>query len=224
VITIDGPAAAGKSTTARAVAHHLGCLYLDSGAMYRAFGLKVDRLGLAADLAETPRIAELARSTTIGFTGPPDHPAVVLDGEVLGDEIRTPRASELASRVAAIPSVRTRMAELQRAIAAQEPLVAEGRDMGTILFPNAAVKVFLIASVEERARRRQRELAERGVEQPLADVQREIEARDRRDRERDIAPLVPAPDASVVDTSGLTVDEQIQAVLAAVRERAQGPG
>jgi cytidylate kinase len=223
VITIDGPAAAGKSTTARAVARHLGCLYLDSGAMYRAFGLKVDRLGWASSLVDTPRIAELARSTTIGFTGPRDHPAVVLDGELLGDEIRTPRASELASRVAAIPAVRARMADLQRALAAQEPLVAEGRDMGTVLFPNAAVKVFLVASVEERARRRQRELGGRGVDQPLAEVQAEIEARDRRDRERDIAPLVPATDALVVDTSGLTVDQQIQAVLRAVDARV-GPG
>jgi len=145
VITIDGPAAAGKSTTARAVARHLGCLYLDSGAMYRAFGLKVDRLGWASMLSDAPRIAELARTTTVSFTGPRDLPAAVLDGEVLGDEIRTPRASEMASRVAAIPAVRARMADLQRAIAAQESLVAEGRDMGTVLFPNAAVKVFLVA-------------------------------------------------------------------------------
>jgi cytidylate kinase len=220
VITIDGPAAAGKSTTARAVARQLGCLYLDSGAMYRAFGLKVERLGLSAALdSDLARVAELARTTTIGFTGPKDDPAVVLDGELLGDEIRTPRVSELASRVATISAVRDRMNELQRLIAARESLVAEGRDMGTVLFPDAAVKIFLDASVEERAQRRHRELAARGINLPLAQVLREIEERDRRDRERELAPLVPAQGAIVVDTSGMTVGEQIDAVLKAVETR-----
>ena len=220
VITIDGPAAAGKSTTARAVARHLGCLYLDSGAMYRAFGLKVERLGLSAALDDDlSQVAELARTTTIGFTGPKDDPAVLLDGAPLGDEIRTPRVSELASRVATISAVRDRINELQRQLAARESLVAEGRDMGTVLFPNAAVKIFLDASVEERARRRHRELATRGIESPLEQVRREIEDRDRRDRERALAPLVPAHDAIVVDTSGMTVEQQIDAVLKAVETR-----
>ena len=220
VITIDGPAAAGKSTTARAVARQLGCLYLDSGAMYRAFGLKVERLGLSAALDhDLTRVVELARTTMIGFSGPKDDPAVVLDGEPLGDEIRTPRVSELASRVATISAVRDRINELQRQIAARESLVAEGRDMGTVLFPNAAVKIFLDASVEERARRRHRELAARGIELALAQVRSEIEERDRRDRERALAPLVPARDAIVVDTSGMTVAQQIDAVLKAVETR-----
>ena len=223
VITIDGPAAAGKSTTARAVARHLGCLYLDSGAMYRAFGLKVERLGLSGALDERlgdlPRIAALARATTIGFAGPKDDPTVVLDGEPLRDEIRTPRASELASRVATIPVVRERMTELQRALAAREPLVAEGRDMGTVLFPEAPVKIFLDASVEERARRRHRELVARGLDAELDEVRAEIERRDRRDRERRVAPLRPAPDAIVVDTTGMSVDEQVAAVLKAVEEK-----
>ncbi len=231
VITIDGPAAAGKSTTARAVARHLGCLYLDSGAMYRAFGLKVERLGLSAVLDQVAlgsdedraQLDELARTTTIGFTGPKDDPAVVLDGAPLGDEIRTPLVSELASRVATIPVVRDRMNELQRQIAARESLVAEGRDMGTVLFRDASVKIFLDASVEERARRRQRELAARGIELPVAQVQREIEERDRRDRERALAPLVPAHDAIVVDTSGMSVGEQIEAVLKAVEARVSRP-
>jgi cytidylate kinase len=219
VITIDGPAAAGKSTTARAVARRLGCLYLDSGAMYRAFGLKVDRLGLSSALDDVARVDALARATEIGFAGPRDLPRVVLDGEILGDEIRTPRASEMASRVAAIPVVRTRMVELQRALAAHESLVAEGRDMGTVLFPGAAVKVFLVASVDERARRRQKEMRQRGVEQPLEQVKAEIEERDRRDRERDVAPLVPAKDAIVIDTSGMTVEAQVEAVLKAVEAK-----
>jgi cytidylate kinase len=219
VITIDGPAAAGKSTTARAVARQLGCLYLDSGAMYRAFALKVERLGLAASLEDAPRLDALARATEIGFTGPLDDPMVVLDGEPLTFEIRTPFVSELASRVAALPPVRARMAELQRAIAARDPLVAEGRDMGTVLFPDAAVKIFLDASVEERARRRHRELASRGLELDPLEVQAEIERRDRRDRERDVAPLVPAADAIVLDTTGMTVGDQVVAVLDAVREK-----
>jgi len=219
VITIDGPAAAGKSTTARAVARHLGCLYLDSGAMYRAFALKAERLGLFAGQSEPGRIEGLARGTVIGFTGPKDDPTVVLDGEMLKDEIRTPRVSELASRVATIPEVRARMTELQRALAARESLVAEGRDMGTVLFPDAAVKIFLDASVDERARRRQKELASRGLDAPLAEVRDEIERRDRRDRERQLAPLVPAPDAIVVDTSGMSVEAQVDAVLKAVEER-----
>jgi cytidylate kinase len=219
VITIDGPAAAGKSTTARAVARHLGCLYLDSGAMYRAFALKAERLGLLSGEIDLERIAELARATVIGFTGAKDDPAVVLDGTPLGDEIRTPRVSELASRVATISVVRERMNELQRALAAKESLVAEGRDMGTVLFPDAPVKIFLDASVEERAQRRHRELAGRGLDLPLAQVRAEIEHRDRRDRERELAPLVPATDAIVVDTSGMSVDTQVEAVLNAVKEK-----
>jgi cytidylate kinase len=219
VITIDGPAAAGKSTTARAVARHLGCLYLDSGAMYRAFALKAERLGLLSGDVDLERIAALARATVIGFTGAKDDPQVVLDGTPLRDEIRTPRVSELASRVATIPVVRERMNELQRELAAQESLVAEGRDMGTVLFPDAPVKIFLDASVEERAQRRHRELAGRGLDLPLAQVRAEIEQRDRRDRERELAPLVPAPDAIVVDTSGMTVETQVEAVLNAVKEK-----
>jgi cytidylate kinase len=219
VITIDGPAAAGKSTTARAVARHLGCLYLDSGAMYRAFALKAERLGLFAGTSEPGRIEGLARATVIAFTGPKDDPTVVLDGERLKDEIRTPRVSELASRVATIPEVRARMTELQRAIAARESLVAEGRDMGTVLFPDAAVKIYLDASVDERARRRQKELTARGIDAALAVVHDEIQRRDRRDRERALAPLVPAPDAIVVDTSGMSVEAQVDAVLRAVEEK-----
>lgn len=219
VITIDGPAAAGKSTTARAVARQLGCLYLDSGALYRAFALKVDRLGLGASLDDTARMTALARATEIAFTGPNDDPRVVLDGEPVDAAIRTPRVSELASRVAAIPVVRERMAELQRSIAARHALVAEGRDMGTVLFPEATVKLFLDASVDERARRRHRELAARGLDLDLFEVRTEIERRDRRDRERDIAPLQPAPDAIVIDTSGMSVAEQFDAVLKAVEAK-----
>jgi cytidylate kinase len=219
VITIDGPAAAGKSTTARAVARHLDCLYLDSGAMYRAFALKAERLGLFAGANGSGRIEALAAATTIGFTGPKDDPTVVLDGEPLKDEIRTPRVSELASRVATIPQVRARMNELQRALAATESLVAEGRHKGTEHLPDAAVKIIHDASFAQRAQPRTRELAARGIDAPLAEVRDEIERRDRRDRERELAPLVPAPDAIVVDTSGMSVEAQVDAVLKAVEEK-----
>jgi cytidylate kinase len=219
VITIDGPAAAGKSTTAREVARRLGCLYLDSGAMYRAFALKVERLGLSAFLDDSGRIGALAHATEIGFTGPNDSPRVVLDGAPLGEEIRTPAISDLSSRVAALPEVRGRMAELQRAIAARQCLVAEGRDMGTVLFPDAPVKIYLDASVEERARRRVRELTKRGLPADADQVRRDIEQRDRRDRERAVAPLVPAADAVVIDTTGHSIDEQVAAVLRAIEAR-----
>jgi cytidylate kinase len=219
IIAIDGPGGSGKSTVARSVARRLGFTYIDSGAMYRAFALKAERLGLFAAQNGPGRIEELARVTNIGFTGPKDDPTVVLDGEELRDEIRTPRVSELASRVATIPAVRQRMSELQRAIAAKESLVAEGRDMGTVLFPDASVKIYLDATVDERAQRRQRELASRGHDEPLAEVKAEIERRDRRDRERELAPLVPATDAIVVDTSGMSVAAQVDAVLKAVEEK-----
>lgn len=219
VITIDGPAAAGKSTTARAVARRLGCLYLDSGAMYRALALKAERTGLSASLDDAEAVANLASTTEIGFAGPNENPSVVLDGVPLGEEIRTPGISELASRVAELVPVRKRISEIQRSLAQRQCLVAEGRDMGTVLFPDAAVKIFLDASVEERARRRTKELQARGLEETLEDVRREIERRDRRDRERDIAPLVPASDAIVLDTTGWSPEEQIARVLQAVESR-----
>jgi cytidylate kinase len=219
VITIDGPAAAGKSTTARAVAARLGCLYLDSGAMYRAFALKWVRNGSTPSLSDDAGIEALARSTDIAFTGPPDDPQVVLDGEPVGDEIRTPEISEAASRVAAVPAVRRRMTSLQRGIAARQSLVAEGRDMGTVLFPEASAKIFLEASLEERARRRHKEWSARGTAPSLDAVRADIESRDRRDRERDLAPLRPAGDALVIDTTGMTVEQQIEAVLNAVEAR-----
>jgi cytidylate kinase len=219
VITIDGPAAAGKSTTARAVAARLGCLYLDSGAMYRAFALKWTRRGGLPPLSDGDGIEAVARATDIAFTGPPEDPTVVLDGETVGDEIRTPTISEAASLVAAVPAVRRRMTELQRSIAARQALVAEGRDMGTVLFPDAAVKIFLEASLEERARRRHREWSRRGESPSLDAVRADIESRDRRDRERDLAPLRPATDALVIDTTGMTVEQQVEAVLQAIEAR-----
>jgi len=142
VVTIDGPAAAGKSTTARAIAQRLGWRYLDTGAFYRALGLKSLRRGGALTDADA---AALARATTIEFSGDPDGPRLVLDGEDVTDEIRTPAASDAASRVAALPAVRRQLVEWQRALRAREPLVGEGRDLGTVVFPDAEVKLYLDA-------------------------------------------------------------------------------
>jgi cytidylate kinase len=221
VITLDGPAAAGKSSTARAVARRLGCLYLDTGAMYRALALKVARLGTPPD--DEAAVAAVARATTVEFVGAPEDPRVLLDGVEVGDEIRTPPISELSSRLAAQPAVRERLVELQRAIAARMPVVAEGRDMGTVVFPDATVKLYLDATVAERAARRHRELVGRGLELELYEVEEEIERRDRRDRERALAPLRAAEDAFVLDTTGMTLEEQVDAVLRMVEERAGRP-
>lgn len=214
VVTIDGPAAAGKSTTARAIAKALGWRYLDTGAFYRALGLKLLRRGGALDDAEA---GAFARQTVIEFSGDPDHPHLVLDGEDVTEAIRTPAASDAASRVAALPSVRRQLVEWQRTCAQREPLVGEGRDLGTVVFPDAEVKLFLDADLDTRAERRQRELLLQGFEAPLDDVREEMRARDERDRSRADSPLRAAPDATVLDTTGMDLEHQVEAALAIVR-------
>jgi len=227
VVTIDGPAAAGKSTTARAIAQRLGWRYLDTGAFYRALGLKALRRGGALGDAEA---GAFARETTIEFSGDPDRPHLVLDGEDVTDAIRTPAASDAASRVAALPSVRRQLVEWQRALRAREPLVGEGRDLGTVVFPDAEVKLYLDADLETRAERRRRELRLQGLEAGLDAVREEIRVRDERDRSRADSPLRAAPDATVLDTTGMTLERQVEAALAIVRAhpafpaRADGSG
>jgi cytidylate kinase len=200
VVAIDGPAGAGKSTVARAVADALGFTYLDTGAMYRCVGLAASERGVApAQVAERVRI-ELADGV------------VRLDGRDVTDAIRTPQASEGASRAAADPAVRRAMVAQQRRIVADGDWVAEGRDIGTVVAPDAAVKVFLTASPQERARRRAAQLG--------ADVQTvlaEQAIRDERDTTREHAPLTAAPDATTLDTSGLELDEVVARVIALVR-------
>jgi cytidylate kinase len=216
VVTIDGPAGAGKSTTARAVAARLGFLYVDTGALYRALALKVRQGGISPDdLAAVDRCAREAR---IALSGSPDEPHVWLDGAEVGDAIRTPEVSELASRLAAQSPVRRRLVEIQRALADRGPLVAEGRDLGTVVYPDAAVKVYLDADLDARARRRARELEGRGIPVAVEDVRVELARRDDRDRSRADSPMLVPEGARVVDTSTLTVAEQIEEVLRAVRE------
>ena len=215
VVTIDGPSAAGKSTTARGVAERLGFRVLDTGAFYRAIGLRVLREGIAP--GDAARVAEASRAARIGVTGAPLRPHVLLDGVDVSDAIRTQEVSEAASRVAAIPEVRSLLVSWQREMAAAGPLVGEGRDLGTVVFPDAEVKIFLDADLETRSLRRHRELAARGISVELAAVREDLSRRDERDRTRPDSPLRAAPGALVVDTSGMDLDSQIEAVLSRVR-------
>jgi cytidylate kinase len=220
VVTIDGPAAAGKSTTARAVAAALGWNYLDTGAYYRALGLKALR---ARALDSPEALVRLAGSTSIGFSGDPAAPGVSLDGEDVTEAIRSPETGEAASRLAALAPVREILVRWQRALAGRSPLVGEGRDLGTVVFPDADVKLYLDADLDTRARRRLRELAARGVALELAEVAGELEARDHRDRTREASPLRPAPGAVVIDTTGMDLAEQVAAALAAIRAHPRFP-
>jgi cytidylate kinase len=222
VATIDGPAAAGKSTTARAVAAALGMLYVDTGALYRAIALKSLVTGLQPD--DSAALGEMLATTQVGLSGSPEKPQVWLDGEEVTERIRTPEVSEAASRLAALSQVRRKLVEAQRALAAGGALVGEGRDLGTVVFPDAQVKIFLDADLDTRARRRARELEARGIAMPLDQVREELARRDERDRTRVDSPLQPAPGAVVIDTSGCTVEEQIARVLEVIRARRAATG
>lgn len=215
VVTIDGPAGAGKSTTARAVAARLGFLYVDTGALYRAIALKVRQGGVPPD--DLAAVARCARETQVALSGSPDGAHVWLDGTEVGDAIRTPEVSELASRLAAQSPVRRRLVEIQRALAERGPVVAEGRDLGTVVYPEAEVKIYLDADLDTRARRRAAELAGRGIPVAVDDVREELARRDGRDRGRADSPLLVPDGARVVNTSSLTVEEQTDEVLRAVR-------
>jgi CMP/dCMP kinase len=208
VIAIDGPAGAGKSTVAKGVAKALGFTYLDSGAMYRCVGLAA--LGSGLDLESGSEVGALARRLEIGF----DSGAVELDGEDVGSQIRTPEVSAAASQVAAHPEVRRALVERQRALIATADYVAEGRDIGTMVSPDAPLKVFLTASRQERARRRAAESGE-----PVAEVVEAQRERDERDSGRRHSPLRAADDAVEIDTTGLAVDEAVERVVALARER-----
>ena len=215
VVTIDGPGAAGKSTTARAVASRLGFRYLDTGAFYRALALKAEEAG--GDVTDAERVVDVAHSSVIDFTGDPGLPHVTLDGRDVTEAIRSPRISELASRVAALPAVRRVLVEWQRAMRGRGPLVGEGRDLGTVVFPDAEVKIYLDADLQTRAERRSRELQSRGIAARVEDVLADLSRRDERDRTRADSPLRPASDAVVVDTSGLDLDAQVAKVLGVIR-------
>ena len=215
VVTIDGPSAAGKSTVAREVARRLGLLYVDTGALYRALALKLQRQGGSPDhLAGVERMLE---GTLLDLSGAPDQPHVWLDGEDVSGQIRTPEVSELSSRLAAIPAVRRRLVQFQRALRERGPLVGEGRDLGTVVFPDAEVKIYLDADALTRARRRARELEQLGLPVALDQVLAEIERRDQRDRTRADSPLRPARGAIVIESSGRDVETVVQEVMRVVQ-------
>ena len=221
VVAIDGPTAAGKSTVARGVARRLGLLYVDTGAMYRS--VAVIALRRAIDLGDADAVTRLANSMVIEFrpaaTGGEPSSRVLVDGEDVTEAIRTPEASDAASRVSVIGGVREAMVARQRVMGTDGGVVMEGRDIGTVVFPDADVKVFLKASLETRARRRHAELLARGQTVDLEEVRRSEAERDRRDETRTHSPLRPAEGAVVLDTTTTTAEEVAEAIVRIVRER-----
>ena len=213
VIAIDGPSGSGKGTVSRAVADALGWHFLDSGALYRLVVLVCDRQGLDTDGTRRP-IARAARGMQVCFgAAVSGDPAVYLDGEDVTALIRTEECGARASRVAAYPSVRTTLIGLQRSFARPPGLVADGRDMGSTVFPTAGLKVFLTAGAKERARRRHKQLKQKGINVSLPTLSDDIAARDRRDATRTVAPLKPCPDARVLDSTTLGVEQVVARIL-----------
>lgn len=223
IIAIDGPSGSGKGTVSRAVASALGWRLLDSGALYRLVALAARRAGLP--LEDGAALGRLAERLDIRFgVGAAGEEAVWLDGAEVTRDIRTEQAGNDASKVAALPAVRAALLERQRAFAQAPGLVADGRDMGTVVFPQAALKIFLTASAEERARRRHKQLKEKGVTATLAALSLEIAERDRRDMSRAASPLVASADAVVLDTTGSGIEEVVRRVLELARTRVPGLG
>ena len=207
VITIDGPSGAGKGTVAKLLAEQLKFKILDSGALYRLTGLLVNRAGNV--FVDETQAAELASSMQVDFTSD----GVILNGEDVSLAIRTESAGNDASKVAAMPAVRAALLDWQKAFAKMPGLIADGRDMGTTVFPQAQLKIFLTASAEERAQRRHKQLNEKGISSNIAALAAEIAERDERDRTRASSPLVPADDAIVIDSTSLSIDEVVQQIL-----------
>jgi len=217
VIAIDGPAGAGKSTVAQELARRLGLAYLDSGATYRAAALKVLDRGVSPE-DEQSAVEAIACADIELTTGAP-HQRVLLDGRDVTSQIRTPEVTRVAARVSRLPEVRKKLVALQRSLAQGRGIVMEGRDIGTVVFPNASCKIFLKADPEERARRRLEQEKEQGRTATLEQTSGEISQRDQLDAERPISPLVAAPDALEIDSTRLAAHEVVERILQLLRER-----
>lgn len=211
IVTVDGPSGAGKGTLCYALAEKLGFALLDSGAIYRVLALAA--LKSAVDLDDESGLAALARGLDVRFLPVDGAVRVLLGGEDVSASIRTQAVAEAASRVAVFPAVRAALLQLQREFAQDSGLIADGRDMGTVVFPAAAAKLFLDASVEARAKRRYKQLQSQGIDGNFAQILAEVKARDERDRNRAVAPLKPAEDALVLDSTALSIDEVVKQAL-----------
>ncbi len=206
-IAIDGPSGAGKSTVAKEVAARRGMLYLDTGALYRTVALRVLESG--ADTHDEAAVEALLPGTEISLRFTDGEQRVLLGGRDVSDEIRTQPVAMAASDISAMPAVRAFLLELQRGIAAKNDCIMDGRDIGTVILPNADIKIFLTASAEERAARRVKQLAEKGIEADYATVVEEIRQRDEQDSTREISPLRPAPDACVIDSTNMSFEQVV---------------
>jgi cytidylate kinase len=217
IIAIDGPSAAGKSTLAKRLAKDLGFTYLDTGGMYRALALKVLREGI--DIGNDGALTELIGRTAIDLVVTEGKLKVLLDGEDVSHEIRTPEVSQMASKASTLEVVRRWMLVLQRGFGRRGNVVAEGRDIGTVVFPDAEVKIYLDASAQERARRRVEELRQAGRQVSLDETLREMWERDKRDSERDLAPLRKADDAIAIDSTSVDAEALAQRVMQQIRKK-----
>lgn len=209
-IAIDGPAGAGKSTIAKAVAKTLGFVYIDTGAMYRAIGLAAHRRGI--DTTDAAAVSAILDEIEVSISHDARGQRVYLNKEDVSEEIRLPEISVAASHVAVIPAVRLKLVELQRKLAQQTDVIMDGRDIGTYVLPDAQLKIFLTADLAERARRRYAELTEKGVATTLDAVTEDMAFRDKNDSGRDFAPLKPAQDSVLVDSTAMTLDETVEKI------------
>lgn len=218
-IAIDGPGGAGKSTIARTLAKRFGFVYVDTGAIYRTVGLYMSRIGVAPE--DAAGIEKNIGGVHLGIRYENGEQKMLLDGAEVGDAIRTPLISKYASCVSAVPAVRDFLFVTQRELAKKNNVIMDGRDIGTVILPDAPVKIFLTASAESRAERRYKELAEKGQQVTMESVLHDINERDRQDMNRAIAPLRQAEDAVLLDTSALTLEESIASVLRIIREKTE---